>query len=221
MNTSIILSNFLVFLCIPNNKELLFYNISFVFGINLIFYLTEPNQIKILINENDYKLIFLNILITLFTVYLFLEYVENNIYNDLSFNFKEFTYILLWIISDEILFFFCHKTLHNKYIYKYIHKYHHKYKITNSLTSFYAHPIDQTIVNICFLFVPFIMLYYSNIKISIFCIYFFILEASITFINSHHTIKDNENLDNLIHHKKINYNYGNFYLLDKLYGTRI
>ena len=219
MNTSIILSNILVFLCILNNNDLLFYNISFVFIINLLFYITEPNQIKIKINKNDYKLIFLNISITLFMVYLFISYINHNICNDLCFNFKELTYILLWIISDEVLFFFGHKSLHNKYIYKYIHKYHHKYKITNALTSFYAHPIDQIFVNICFLIVPFIMIYYINIKISIFCIYFFISEAAITFINSHHSLKGSENLNHLIHHKKINYNYGNFVILDKICGT--
>ena len=61
--------------------------------------------------------------------------------------------------------------------------------------------------------------YYLNMKCSIFCIYIFIAKASITFINSHHILYGKPDLQHLIHHKKINYNYGNFYLLDKLYGT--
>jgi methylsterol monooxygenase len=57
-------------------------------------------------------------------------------------------HLLICIIAEDIMFYFGHRLLHSKYLYKRIHKVHHDHKVTISLASEYAHPVEFVIGNI-------------------------------------------------------------------------
>ena len=217
MNYSIFISYLFAYILIPNNVNHMFINTTIAFFTSLVIYTIEPNQVKIKIPNKELCLIGFNIGLSILMLYLFLNYVKLSE----GIQFIDLLYFALWVITEEIIFFFGHKYLHKPHIYKYIHKYHHKYITTNALTSFYAHPLDQIFVNISFMLAPFIMLTYFKIKCSFQIIYIFFIVSGITFINSHQTLIGNEKLHHLLHHLKFNCNYGNFYILDIIYGCHI
>ena len=179
-------------------------------------YTIDNNNLKIILNKNDYVLISINILVSFYFTFLVINNIEmfnNNI------QLLDLLSFIIWVVLHEIIFFYIHKFLHNPKIYKYIHKYHHKYINTNVLTSFYAHPLDHVSVMFSFLIGPLITINYLNIIISYKILYLYIILGSLTFINSHNMLKNNYLSHHLIHHTKFNYNFGNYKFFDKLYNT--
>ena len=127
--------------------------------------------------------------------------------------------MVIWVMGIEIQFFIIHKILHNNYLYKYIHKIHHKFKITNCLTSFYSHPIDNLLVTWT-AFNPIIVMVKLGYTFSITTISFYIILILCIFISSHHTFIINNNIvvtNHYLHHLKTNINFGNFLITDSIY----
>jgi methylsterol monooxygenase len=50
--------------------------------------------------------------------------------------------IMVFLIVEEILFYYVHRLLHHRYVYKYIHKIHHEFTSPGGMTAVYAHPIE-------------------------------------------------------------------------------
>ena len=167
----------------------------------------------------------INIFIScIFISWILLIYVPKTGIYDVEYLFDipiiELVYIVLWIISDEILFFIGHKLLHNPILYR-IHKVHHKFKITNCWTTFYSNPLDNLFVMVAAIILPVIMMRYNyNFSAPSLSIYLHI--AVTTFISSHHTTFTNKiikNTPHLLHHKLFNINYGNLWFLDYVSGS--
>mmetsp|Transcript_20104 Transcript_20104/g.42085 ORF Transcript_20104/g.42085 Transcript_20104/m.42085 type:complete len:191 (+) Transcript_20104:1-573(+) len=141
----------------------------------------------------------------------------------------EIVYFLLFILSDEVIFFFVHKWAHTKSVYGswwYGHKMHHKFLNTSAWTSFYANPVDHFLsVLTAALLLPMLMMT-NGIDITVPTLTTFMFGAITTFVGSHHTIvgpKKGKSYggDHLTHHQKFVVNYGNFGYFDFLAGTYV
>merc|ERR1711887_242692 len=64
----------------------------------------------------------------------------------------EFHWVLfelaVFMLVEEIFFYYGHKMLHHRKIYKYIHKKHHEWTASIALTSLYAHPLEHIMSNL-------------------------------------------------------------------------
>lgn len=56
--------------------------------------------------------------------------------------------ITFFMLVEDTVFFWSHKTLHHPAIYRYIHKQHHEYKTTIGIASEYSHPLEYFFGNI-------------------------------------------------------------------------
>lgn len=54
----------------------------------------------------------------------------------------------IFIIVEEIGFYYAHRLLHHRSIYKYIHKIHHEWTAPISIVGIYCHPVEHIISNI-------------------------------------------------------------------------
>jgi sterol desaturase/sphingolipid hydroxylase (fatty acid hydroxylase superfamily) len=55
--------------------------------------------------------------------------------------------LIFFMICEDFMFYWCHRTLHHPKLYPYIHKLHHEYNITVSIAGEYAHPIEALFGN--------------------------------------------------------------------------
>ena len=225
------LNNCLILVClligtpfIPSklNNNIYYYQIINVIITFFIFNI-YPNAIIIKLTNYDMMLIFFNICISFISYCVFINIIENSLYETTSIYdinpYEVFCMVPLWLLLGEFIFFSVHLLLHNANIYKYIHKVHHKFKITSSFTSFYAHPIDNLSIIWIVLFPVMLTTYYGYI-ISVTTISVFMSLVTTTFISSHSTFNINNNIlgtGHLLHHNKFNVNYGNFSIFDYIY----
>lgn len=195
----------------------------------LTFHHIDPQKAIVKLSRDDMLVILTNIINTIGGSYFFIKYTSNNLIsvNSLTeLDYNQFLHIPVWVFVHELLFFYVHKFAHTRDMYSSIffnHKMHHKFKVTSSWTSFYAHPIDHFVSVLCItLLLPFYQLYYLENKIYVPVFVIYAIGALITFISSHHVKYGENNLhgtDHLEHHMLFSYNYGNFGVFDKIYGT--
>jgi sterol desaturase/sphingolipid hydroxylase (fatty acid hydroxylase superfamily) len=201
---------------LPTIKENIFqYLASSSFLCLILFSLFSFFNSQVILTTQDKCIILCNLTVTYIYIYYFILFNKNiyNLNSILEVPLKELIYIIFWVILHECIFFTCHKFMHsNKYLYK-IHKVHHKFKITNVWTSFYFHPLDNLFIIVAATVIPQIMLY-LNYKISATSVSLYLNLAGITFLSSHHAYTTQES--HILHHEKINVNYGNFWFLDYL-----
>ena len=195
----------------------------------LIFHHYDSNKIKVDLSIKDKIVILTNIIVTYFSVFLFVEIIKDNLIvpYDYQFDTDQFMTVVGWVLAEEFMFYHIHRLFHTKLLYNNPlvgHKMHHKFKITSAWTSFYAHPVDNflSVVGITLL-TPYVQIMYLNHRIQLQTLVFFMFSGIVTFISSHHAVetrqKRTEGTDHLQHHKFFNCNFGNFGVFDKLYNT--
>lgn len=55
---------------------------------------------------------------------------------------------VIFILIEEVLFYYGHRGLHHPFIYKYFHKKHHEWQSPIAITAIYCHPIEHVVSNI-------------------------------------------------------------------------
>ena len=62
---------------------------------------------------------------------------------------RAFLDVMMFLVIEEILFFYSHYALHKfRFLYVNIHKKHHEWQSTVAYASIYAHPIEHVVSNL-------------------------------------------------------------------------
>eukprot|EP00040_Diaphanoeca_grandis_P023126 m.125259 g.125259 ORF g.125259 m.125259 type:complete len:274 (-) comp29122_c0_seq2:164-985(-) len=205
-----------------------------------------PNRAVITLTAGNWLVIFSNFTLGYISIILCTLPGYRHIYPVTSLweiPWYEWAFLLLWGLSDEIIFFHGHRFLHRPGLYERCHKWHHHFKITNVWTSWYSHPLDHQFLVFCAMSLPSAMLY-NGIACSAPVFATWCHVGSCIFLASHHAVAielppkktdDKGSLKpddvegsqkfmyigskHLLHHTGFNVNYGNFEFLDSRDGT--
>jgi len=125
--------------------------------------------------------------------------------------------LVVFLLVEEVLFYYLHWGLHHRRVYKYIHKQHHEWTATVAFVSLYAHPLEHLFSNL----LPVAMgplLCGSHISMA----WLWSILAALNTLNSHSGyhlpfFPSPEYHD--FHHLKFTQCYGVLGILDYLHGT--
>ncbi|XP_054158970.1 fatty acid hydroxylase domain-containing protein 2-like [Oppia nitens] len=124
---------------------------------------------------------------------------------------------IVFIVVDEIVFYYTHRIVHYGPLYRLIHKRHHLWQAPVAISSFYCHPVEHVICNIMPVFIG-IFLMQSHI-LTQWLWYGLVIFISLTIHSGYHfpCMISTEYHD--YHHLKFNQNFGSIGLLDWIHGT--
>ncbi|XP_039248057.2 fatty acid hydroxylase domain-containing protein 2-like [Styela clava] len=123
----------------------------------------------------------------------------------------------VFLVFEEILFYYFHRLLHRPYFFKHFHKVHHEWTSPICLSTLYCHPLEHFMSNLLPVFTgPLVC--GSHLLL----VYIWILIATLNGMNAHSGyhfpgIRPNEAHD--YHHSKKTENHGILGVLDWLHGT--
>lgn len=139
--------------------------------------------------------------------------------------------LCLFIIIDDIWFYFTHRLMHsNKWLYKNIHIVHHRAQPPIPIDFLYSHPIEAISATLgIVLGIFFTIFIYGEVSICVFAGYIFYRNMHELILHSGLTVFPKKWLGLLgssehhfNHHKFLNGNYASaFTYLDKIFGTEI
>ncbi|XP_076316041.1 fatty acid hydroxylase domain-containing protein 2-like isoform X2 [Tachypleus tridentatus] len=132
-----------------------------------------------------------------------------------------FQWVLLelsvFILVEEVAFYYSHRVLHHPRFYKYIHKQHHEWAAPIAITAIYCHPLEHIFSNVL---PPFLGVLFMGSHTATCWLWFTI--AILSTLNAHSGyhfpfFPSPEAHD--FHHLKFNQNYGVLGVLDRFHGT--
>lgn len=88
--------------------------------------------------------------------------------------------IVLGFVVAEVWQYVTHRFLHLPWFYNHIHSWHHKYRHPTSVTTFYAHPLENLVFNVGTVLVPMYVLQMSHL-----CSHLFIAVSVLSAVASH------------------------------------
>ncbi|KAH8272787.1 fatty acid hydroxylase domain-containing protein 2 [Drosophila bipectinata] len=126
--------------------------------------------------------------------------------------------LVVFVILEEIMFYYAHRLLHHKSIYKYVHKKHHEWTSPIAAITLYAHPVEHIVAN---LMPVALSIAFLGTHVALAWVIFALAivnsmsdHTGYSFPWSGGSVKFHD-----YHHAKFNYNYGVLGILDKLHGT--
>jgi len=123
---------------------------------------------------------------------------------------------VVWLLVQEVLFFYCHKTFHeNKVLYARIHKLHHTWTSPVAITAIYCNPIEHIVCNVFPVVLGPILCGSHLAAIGVFLFGGLVHTCA---VHSGYWICDDNGIHDE-HHRKFNVNYGVSGFLDVWYGT--
>ena len=63
----------------------------------------------------------------------------------------------VFLVADDICFYFLHRVLHTRWLYRHVHKVHHRVTAPSALAGAYFHPIEYALINFAALAGPIIV----------------------------------------------------------------
>ena len=54
----------------------------------------------------------------------------------------------VFLLLEEVIFYYIHRALHDNRIYRFIHKKHHEFTAPVGMAAIYAHPVEHLLVNL-------------------------------------------------------------------------
>ncbi|XP_031550953.1 fatty acid hydroxylase domain-containing protein 2-like [Actinia tenebrosa] len=127
--------------------------------------------------------------------------------------------LLVFILVEEVGFYYSHRLFHHPKLYKYFHKKHHEWTAPIGIVSIYAHPLEHIISNLTpILMGPMIMGSHIATTWMWFCLA--ITSTNISHSGYHFPFLPSPEAHDF-HHLKFNQNYGVLGVLDRLHGTDI
>ncbi|KAJ6667846.1 hypothetical protein lerEdw1_016167, partial [Lerista edwardsae] len=123
----------------------------------------------------------------------------------------------IFILLEEIFFYYSHRLVHHPLLYKHIHKKHHEWTAPVSIVCLYAHPIEHVLSNLLPALTGPVLLGSHITTISVwFCLA--LLATSISHCGYHLPFLPSPEFHDF-HHLKFNQCYGVLGILDRLHGT--
>jgi len=125
--------------------------------------------------------------------------------------------LCVFVMVEEICFYYCHRLLHHRYVYRHVHKVHHEWTAPVSIIGIYAHPLEHVLSNVLPVFLGPLLLGSHHASLLLWsCIA--ITQTQISHGGYHLPFLPSPEAHDF-HHLNFTNNFGVLGVLDRLHGT--